>query len=237
MTSVTLLVPSALSGSHGNNVCVYTCTIKTFCVMGEGGRWEGGRGGGGESEREYTLCLPASISPPSPTLKGPPISLTDARCIVLKMLSVSSCHRKMQRGLAKPHSVTLLSGCLGDVSQENVTNAVITLANMAQNVDSHNMVWNRDTQLLHCVANIHKYMYTHVVGWFFSYEKQGLLLSYKISLATTLGSLSTSPGVWCTWGSWLSPQTTCSVRVGRAGRRTLSSSVEMKMTVTRTPGR
>ena len=64
------------------------------------------------------------------------------------MLSVSSAHGKMQRSLAKPHSVTLLCGCLGDGNKDNVTNAVITLANVAQNVDSHDMVWNGN-----CVCN------------------------------------------------------------------------------------
>ena len=50
----------------------------------------------------------------------------------------------MQKSLTKPHSIALLCGCLGDVNQDNMTNAAITLANVAQNVDSHDMVWNRD---------------------------------------------------------------------------------------------
>ena len=68
--------------------------------------------------------------------------MTEARTIVLKMLSISSAHRKMQRGLAKPHSVSLLCGCLGDSNPDNVTNAAITIANIAQNVDGHDTVRN-----------------------------------------------------------------------------------------------
>ena len=63
---------------------------------------------------------------------------------MLKLLSVSSSHRKMHKSLAKPHAVALLCGCLGDGIQDNVTNATITLSNVAQNVDSHEMVWNGD---------------------------------------------------------------------------------------------
>ena len=50
----------------------------------------------------------------------------------------------MQRGLAKPHSIALLCGCLGDSNQDNVTNATVVLANVAQNVDSHELVRNGD---------------------------------------------------------------------------------------------
>ncbi len=64
----------------------------------------------------------------------------EARRIVLKMLAASSRHGKMQRELSTQRAVCLLGECLGDPSQENITNAVITIANIALNVDSHRLV-------------------------------------------------------------------------------------------------
>jgi len=62
------------------------------------------------------------------------------RRIVLKMLAVSSSHSKMQISLSTERATTLLVACVRDSSQENVINALITLANIAQNVRSHSMV-------------------------------------------------------------------------------------------------
>ena len=62
------------------------------------------------------------------------------RRIVLKMLAVSSSHSKMQTSLSTERAVTLLVACVGDSAQENVVNALITLANIAQNIRSHSMV-------------------------------------------------------------------------------------------------
>ena len=62
------------------------------------------------------------------------------RRIVLKMLAVSSSHSKMQVSLSTEKAVSLLTGCVCDPSQDNVVNALITLANIAQNVRSHDMV-------------------------------------------------------------------------------------------------
>ncbi len=56
------------------------------------------------------------------------------------MLAVSSTHSKMQVSLATERAVSLLAGCCADCSQENITNALITLANIAQNVMSHDLV-------------------------------------------------------------------------------------------------
>ena len=81
------------------------------------------------------LCLPSS-----PTLRGHMVTYFEARRIVLKMLAVSSSHSKMQNELSNCHAVALLSDCLSDSPQENVTNAAIALANIAQNMTSHNVV-------------------------------------------------------------------------------------------------
>ena len=64
----------------------------------------------------------------------------EARRIVLKMLAVSSTHSKMQNELSNERSLSLLSDVCNDLSQENLTNALITLANVAQNVASHELV-------------------------------------------------------------------------------------------------
>lgn len=64
----------------------------------------------------------------------------DPRRIVLKMLAVSSTHSKMQLSLSTERAISLLGACITDPSQENLTNAVITLANIALNVASHDLV-------------------------------------------------------------------------------------------------
>ena len=79
--------------------------------------------------------------PPSPShARGHLVTLLEARRIVLKLLAVSSSHPKMQRELTNHFSISLVAECLRESSQENITNAAITLANIAQNVDSHNLV-------------------------------------------------------------------------------------------------
>ena len=88
----------------------------------------------------HSLHPSLSLSPSSPTLKGPPVTHLHARQIVLKLLSVTSSHRKMQKELAEVHAIGLLSSCLFDPCQEDRTNATIALANVAQNVDSHELV-------------------------------------------------------------------------------------------------
>lgn len=64
----------------------------------------------------------------------------EAKRIVLKMFAVASSHHKMQKQLSNERAVNLLANCLKDASLENVTNAVITLANVAQHTDSHKLV-------------------------------------------------------------------------------------------------
>ena len=80
-----------------------------------------------------TLCS-------SPTLQGSLVSNLEARRIVLKMLAVSSTHSKMQNELTNEKALSLLSDVCNDPSQENLTNSLITLANVAQNVSSHELV-------------------------------------------------------------------------------------------------
>ena len=46
----------------------------------------------------------------------------------------------MQLSLSTSRAVSLLVACTSDHSQENLTNALITLANIAQNVGSHDLV-------------------------------------------------------------------------------------------------
>lgn len=76
----------------------------------------------------------------SPSLPGHSQPDLDPRRIVLKMLAVSSTHSKMQLSLSSSRAVSLLVTCTSDRSQENITNALITLANIAQNVGSHDLV-------------------------------------------------------------------------------------------------
>ena len=59
---------------------------------------------------------------------------------MLKMLAVSSTHSKMQKELSNERALSLLSDVCSDPSHENITNALITLANIAQNVNSHELV-------------------------------------------------------------------------------------------------
>lgn len=64
----------------------------------------------------------------------------EAKRIALKMLAVASSHHKMQKQLSNKNAISLLADCLTDSSLENVTNAVITLANIAQDIGSHKLV-------------------------------------------------------------------------------------------------
>ncbi len=64
----------------------------------------------------------------------------EAKRIVLKMLAVASNHHKMQKQLSNERAVGLVADCLYDPSLENVTNSVITLANVAQHTGSHKLV-------------------------------------------------------------------------------------------------
>lgn len=77
---------------------------------------------------------------PSPSLPSHTPPDLDPRRIVLKMLAVCSTHSKMQLSLSSSRAVSLLLSCCGDRAQENLTNALITLANVAQNVASHDLV-------------------------------------------------------------------------------------------------
>ena len=64
----------------------------------------------------------------------------EARRIVLKMLAVSSTHSKMQNELSNENALSLLADVCNDPSHENLTNGLITLANVAQNIASHELV-------------------------------------------------------------------------------------------------
>lgn len=64
----------------------------------------------------------------------------EAKRIVLKMFAVASSHHKMQNQLSSERAIGLLADCMKDPSLENVTNAVITLANVAQHTGSHKLV-------------------------------------------------------------------------------------------------
>ena len=63
------------------------------------------------------------------------------------MLAVSSTHSKMQKELSNERALSLLADVCDDLSHENLTNALISLANVAQNVTSHELVSGRVTQL------------------------------------------------------------------------------------------
>lgn len=76
----------------------------------------------------------------SPSLQGPAVTHLEAKRIVLKMLAVASNHHKMQKQLSNERAVGLVADCLYDPSLENVTNSVITLANVAQHTGSHKLV-------------------------------------------------------------------------------------------------
>ena len=77
----------------------------------------------------------------SPTLQGSSVTSLEARRIVLKMLAVSSTHSKMQNELSNERALSLLADVVcSDPSHENLTNGLITLANVAQNVASHELV-------------------------------------------------------------------------------------------------
>lgn len=93
-------------------------------------------------ERAYSVASDSSSghSGASPTLQGQFVTQSEARRIVLKMLAMSSTHTKMKIALSDTRTIALLTDYLSDVSQENRTNAVITLANIAQNINSHDFL-------------------------------------------------------------------------------------------------
>lgn len=90
-------------------------------------------------DRAFSLTSESSSahSAASPTLQGEVVTHVEARRIVLKLLAVSSTHVKMQIALSNLRSIGLLTEYTTDVSLENRTNSVITLANIAQNIGSH----------------------------------------------------------------------------------------------------
>ena len=76
----------------------------------------------------------------TPSLQGPLVTKQEAKGIVLRLLAISSSHSKMKRELATQRTIALLSEYLMDLSQETLSNAVITLANIAQNTASHQLL-------------------------------------------------------------------------------------------------
>ena len=65
----------------------------------------------------------------------------EARRIALKILAVSSAYSKMQNELSNERALSLFADVISnDPSHENLTNGLITLANVAQNVASHELV-------------------------------------------------------------------------------------------------
>ena len=93
-------------------------------------------------ERAYSVASDSSSghSGASPTLQGQFVTQSEARRIVLKMLAMSSMHTKMKIALSDTRTIGLLTDYVSDVSQENRINAVITLANIAQNISSHDFL-------------------------------------------------------------------------------------------------
>ena len=87
-----------------------------------------------------SCCLLSHVHTLSPTLGGQAVTYLEARRIVLKMLAVLSSHSKMQSELAKEATLKLLVAACKDNSLENVTNSLITLANVARNTGSHGLV-------------------------------------------------------------------------------------------------
>ena len=80
----------------------------------------------------------SSRSVASPTIQvGHYISASEARRIVLKMLAVSSTHHKMKESLRAERTLSLLTDYLNTTSHENITNTIIALANIAQNIACH----------------------------------------------------------------------------------------------------
>ena len=80
----------------------------------------------------------SSRSVASPTIQvGHYITAPEARRIVLKMLAVSSTHHKMKESLRAHRTLSLLTDYLATTSHENVTNTIIVLANVAQNIACH----------------------------------------------------------------------------------------------------
>ena len=59
---------------------------------------------------------------------------------MLKMLAVSSTHSKIQISLSTEKALSLLVSCISEAAEENVMNALITIANIAQKVTSHEKV-------------------------------------------------------------------------------------------------
>lgn len=60
-----------------------------------------------------------------------------ARHIAMRMLAASSRSYKLQQELAKPRVLKLLLDCLGDTDDEIILQSAETIANIAQNVETH----------------------------------------------------------------------------------------------------
>ena len=91
-------------------------------------------------ERGFSITSESSSgghSAASPTLQGNIITRAEARRIVLKMLAQSSVHNKVKNSLSQLRTIALLMDYLSDPSQENILNALKTLANIAQIVSTH----------------------------------------------------------------------------------------------------
>lgn len=76
----------------------------------------------------------------TPTLQGQLVTKQEARGIVLRLIAISSSHSKMKRELTTARTIALLSDYIVDISQETLTNAVITIANIAQSIGSHHLL-------------------------------------------------------------------------------------------------
>ena len=96
-----------------------------------------GKGLALSKDRGYSLTSESSSSAVTPTLQGTFITRAEARRIVLKLLAQSSNHMKVKNDLSQLRTIALLMDYLSDLSQENILNATISLANVAQNVKSH----------------------------------------------------------------------------------------------------
>lgn len=93
-------------------------------------------------DRGYSITSESSSgghSTGTPTMQGNIISRPEARRIVLRVLAQSSTNAKVQKTLSQLRTIALLMDYLSDPSQQNILNAAITLANVAQNVNAHHL--------------------------------------------------------------------------------------------------
>jgi hypothetical protein len=79
----------------------------------------------------------SSRSLTTPTLHGHSMTFTEAKRIALKLFAALSVYDKIHKELGDARVISLLVENLCDVSQENVTNAVVTLSNIAKNPNTH----------------------------------------------------------------------------------------------------